>query len=585
MKTDELNHYIKHYIEKDKTKSAIMLTANWGTGKSHYINNKLIPFLLKEENGGHECIVISLYGIRDIDSISKTIYLESRAKFLKSKSELATTGKLLATTVAKNITGILGINLDFTEEQLNKLYQSIDLTKKLLIFEDIERTEIDIIKFLGYINNLVELDNVKVLLVANEKEILRKHNVQKNDIKEERNYLEIKEKSISDTLLFEGDHTSAISQIIQSFDSTLLQKFNDTNSINDILELMNSCGNYNLRSFIYACQKTNDIFEKLQDEDDLEFIRCIFYGIIIFSLNFKAGNNLIWKGENDFSVDLGNEKYPLFRFCFDYITIQCFDHEEVSNAKSAFSNLRLYDQHKSIHDPDLDTLYYFDLHYESEVVAAVNSITNRLKNPADISFYEYGTIAAKLILVKHLIGCDISEAKKYLITNLENIKENLGREMIFRISFQNYTHQIQDEYNQLKHDMIIALETDKTVIKDFNYLPQQASIFYDNVCKNIAVFHSNRSFAKSLDQNRLIEMFFQSNPEQMYDIRGAFLAVYRSNSVYSFMEEDIPFINLILQLLKSKLTVYKLDKVQMLQYNYFIENLEEIINRFNSSHL
>lgn len=192
MKTDELNQYIKHYIEKDQTKSAIMLTADWGTGKSYYINNKLIPFLSDERNGEHECIVISLYGIRNIDSISKSIYFESRAKFLKSKTELATTGKLFATTIAKNITGIFGISLDFTETQLNELYQSIDLTKKLLIFEDIERTEINIIELLGYINNLVEIDNVKVLLVANEKEILKKYIAESNDLKSKLSYLERK---------------------------------------------------------------------------------------------------------------------------------------------------------------------------------------------------------------------------------------------------------------------------------------------------------------------------------------------------------------------------------------------------------
>ncbi len=39
MKTEELNDFIKHYIEMDKTQSALMLTAPWGTGKSYYINN------------------------------------------------------------------------------------------------------------------------------------------------------------------------------------------------------------------------------------------------------------------------------------------------------------------------------------------------------------------------------------------------------------------------------------------------------------------------------------------------------------------------------------------------------------------
>jgi hypothetical protein len=35
MTNDELNLYIKHYIEKDKTGRAIMLTGSWGIGKAY----------------------------------------------------------------------------------------------------------------------------------------------------------------------------------------------------------------------------------------------------------------------------------------------------------------------------------------------------------------------------------------------------------------------------------------------------------------------------------------------------------------------------------------------------------------------
>ena len=80
MKQRELNEYIKHYLEQDKTHSAIMLTAPWGTGKSYYIQNSLIPFIDTEEE--RKCIVVSLYGIKEVQEISKAIYLEVRAKSL-----------------------------------------------------------------------------------------------------------------------------------------------------------------------------------------------------------------------------------------------------------------------------------------------------------------------------------------------------------------------------------------------------------------------------------------------------------------------------------------------------------------------
>ena len=132
MTNAELNLYIKHYIEKDKTGRAIMLSGAWGTGKTYYIKNDLIPFLLKPENGGHACIVVSLYGLSNIHEISKAIYLETRLKYLKKKTE-SEAGKatiLVARTLLKGVTSFLGFDLNADESSLEGLYQSIELKRK-----------------------------------------------------------------------------------------------------------------------------------------------------------------------------------------------------------------------------------------------------------------------------------------------------------------------------------------------------------------------------------------------------------------------------------------------------------------------
>ena len=105
MTTNELNEYIKHYLEKDKTHSAIMLTAPWGTGKSYYIQNKLIPFIDSDDE--KRCIVVSLYGLKDLHEISKSIYMEMRAKAFTKKSENLSTCKLIGKTIIKGIASFL----------------------------------------------------------------------------------------------------------------------------------------------------------------------------------------------------------------------------------------------------------------------------------------------------------------------------------------------------------------------------------------------------------------------------------------------------------------------------------------------
>ena len=66
------NNFIKNYLENNKTNSAIMLTGEWGSGKSHYIKNELVPYI--ENSDDKKCIIVSLYGINQVDDINKSIY-------------------------------------------------------------------------------------------------------------------------------------------------------------------------------------------------------------------------------------------------------------------------------------------------------------------------------------------------------------------------------------------------------------------------------------------------------------------------------------------------------------------------------
>lgn len=189
MMTTELNKYIKHYLEKDKTHTAIMLTGEWGSGKTYYVENVLAPFL--QEDGKNRCVVISLYGLETIADISKSIYMELRMKALEKESEVWSAGKLIAKTVVKGAAGIFGIDVSMSEDDLQKLYSSVDLSGKLLVFEDLERSGIELVKLLGYVNNLVERDGIKVLLVANENEILNKDKEEKTKIVFQKRYRNI----------------------------------------------------------------------------------------------------------------------------------------------------------------------------------------------------------------------------------------------------------------------------------------------------------------------------------------------------------------------------------------------------------
>lgn len=600
MTYQELNQYILHYLTEDKTKSAIMLTGPWGTGKSYYIQNELKPFLEKKENGGHSCVIVSLYGLKDTAEISKSIYLGTRMKFLTAASEKSTTVTFAGETIIKGIAGAFGVDLSVSERSLKRLYASVNLTGKLVVLEDLERSGIDILEVLGYVNNLVEQDGVKVLLVANEEELIQytllkastKADLERTEMLDRITghrdrlftdstiaYLKVKEKTISDTIEFEEDYQTAIREIVQMFDNETLNKFSTIESIKDILDIMLHCQSYNLRSFIFACQKTSDIFSSLDEKylSDENFIQAVFIGILSFVLKQKNGNSHTWGNEKYFSAVLGYEKAPLFKFCYDYIMRQITEFEDIEGAYQAYSELVLYDKNRSNNDNDIITLQTYYVRTDSDVLDAISNIERRLEVPEDISFYQYGTIAVYAIIIKGILGCDIDTIKRRLVANLEGQGNKLELEQIFRtIIGTDCTTKQKEEYDSLRKEMARSLKKGDKIIPNFDYQPEQSKDFYDYAITNEGKFHTQESFAAQFDMKRLSEMFRNSTAEQKQQIRGVFVEMYRIGNIKSFLANDRESIVQLLEFIKADRSGDVGDRIQQLQYDWFIKNLEEI---------
>ena len=599
MTNDELNQYILHYLKADLTHRAIMLTGAWGIGKSYYIQNALIPFL-KKSKCEYDCIAVSLYGLKSTAEISRSLYWGIRAKRFLPNNEAMAAGKLIAKNLIGSLLNHCEISLCTTNYDLQTLYESINLAKKLIIFEDIERSRIDILDFLGYVNSLVDQDQVKVLLVANESEILKYDETEDPDIQDSVDgllqgaetytvknptrhtlkYLATKEKVVSDTIPFAGNCTSAISEILQSFGAPL-KKFVNDSSIRVIYDIMSRCDCSNLRSFIFACQKYTDILELANDPigkmDETTrdcFIPCIFYGILNFVFRFKAGKTALWDGGEHYSIKLGSEDFPLFKFCYEYITKQKFEVKQVPDAAEALSKKR---QYSTTADPDLRILYSYSTHYEQEVRQAIQSVSQKLKSQNEIGFYEYGSIAAYSIIVKHLLGVDIEDIKTQLVANLHGQGNEVEFEELFQTVIEVDDASVTQEYNDLCFEMSASLKADPKFFAEFTYSPERAYDFCKYAQENSGKFLSQGYFAAKLDLKRLSQMFFECSPEQKHFIRAAFSSVYHAECIKPFLAEDAASIAKLHDLLVKDMEKETGDKIQSLQYRWFTKYLNDIL--------
>jgi hypothetical protein len=87
---------------------------------------------------------------------------------------------------------------------------------RVLIFDDVERTEMPLKKLLGYINTFVEQDDTRVILIANESEI---------DIHQQEIYRRTKEKLIGKTFEVEPDFPAAVDEFIDAISDADVKKF------------------------------------------------------------------------------------------------------------------------------------------------------------------------------------------------------------------------------------------------------------------------------------------------------------------------------------------------------------------------
>lgn len=587
MTTNQLNKYIERYLEEDKTKSAIMLTGDWGSGKSYYIKHELLPYLKKEDK--NRCVIVSLYGLKDISEISKSIYLEVRVKAIQCKSEAGTTGKMLAKTVAKGVTSFFGIDLSASEEDMQKLYESVDLSEKLIIFEDLERSQINILDLLGYVNNLVEQDGIKVLLVANENEILEyeeKQNeanqtVQKVLTKKSQLYLKTKEKTVSDTISFDGNYLVAIKNIVEDFKNDGLECFLDDQYIEEIYELLVLSKNGNLRTFIFACQKTSDIFKIIEDLQDFEIKKNIFYSIILFAKHIKAGAFPKWDGTNYLSTDLGNANFPLYHFCYDYIRWQEFDINNVAKTFQEHKRMKLYQHHSN--DPDAVILYNYYLYTEDEVLHAIKSIEEKLVNPESISFYDYSKLAYYLVACHMLLGVDYSVCKTRMINNIKEKGDELEGDLLFLSIGELESDKATALFDEFKEEILNAIDASKNVEQSIIYEPDNIAKYYKHVAQNRFEIRSNHKFISKFDIDKLLTLIFDCTAEQIHDLRGILFAVYRDSHKGNFIEEDVDYMLVLKEKIESKLedgTLIK-DRILRLQMKWLCENLQKFANQLS----
>ncbi|GEM_PF-2528680 len=260
----DITKNIEQYLVSD-TNYAIIINGDYGIGKTFYVKNELFPIVSGTEIPNNEDIefykpvLISLFGIKSIEELQSQILAELYP-FLKSKGMKIASGFL--TSALKAWAGT-----DFT----NMLSDSDVISKNVLSFkkificiDDIDRKSetLQLKEIFGFINNLVENSNAKVMLIANEDELRKEANIENTD-----SYSILREKVIGITFNFKTNVSLVYDNVIEA-------KYNNSAYIDYCHFLKNKKENIikviglnkdNLRNLVFFFEHFKIIFFKLKD--------------------------------------------------------------------------------------------------------------------------------------------------------------------------------------------------------------------------------------------------------------------------------------------------------------------------------
>ena len=163
-----VEHVLKDFITNNEHNDLIVLSGDWGVGKTYFWNNIITSHIEKDKLVKYS--YVSLFGINSIERLKNAIIANQVLlkdnignKIKKAFTFIRTNA--LKSPVIRNYTGNLIDEIIFSS--LNKI---------IICFDDIERIgkELSIKDFIGIVTQLKETKNCKIIIILNEKSMEEK---------------------------------------------------------------------------------------------------------------------------------------------------------------------------------------------------------------------------------------------------------------------------------------------------------------------------------------------------------------------------------------------------------------------------
>lgn len=262
---EHVREYLDYYIKfKHAPHYAVLLKGVWGIGKTFLVRQILDAYYANKES---KYIYLSLYGLSSYEDLDRAL---RNAIFPILDSKAAVVG----TKVAKAALGFFKVNSDLNLGDFTSKFKDA-----LYVFDDLERCALPMQKVMGYINEFVEHDLCKVVIIANEEAI-----------KEKREYLERREKTVGKVLEVQSSVDEALAFFLSEIEDSDARGFLQART-GQIVHLFGQSGLHNLRVLQQALWDFERLYKLVEQKHRQHNagMRILFNLLLAFSFDVKSG--------------------------------------------------------------------------------------------------------------------------------------------------------------------------------------------------------------------------------------------------------------------------------------------------------
>lgn len=600
---------------------AILINGDWGSGKTYFIKEKLIPTLKENINNKKnenvqiqpQVIYLSLYGISSLDDIKNDIYISFLENLcdkwiLKNKGSKIIKGSKL---ISKVILPHLDINKEIFDSIEVVLKEYSDNSSYIIIFDDIERCDIEVNQLLGYINGLVEHSSIKAILVGNEKEFLT-HRVQhdlsqkfsvvlneridwqnkipsketagkkslltKDEIVEyteqlfssDAVYQKIKEKLIGLTVKYTPNFDNAYSYICDKYiKDELVKEFLIDNKY-PVINTFNERNHLNLRTLIFALISFEKIYlvkiinKNEYDSESIDEIRKkILLYIVELSIKIKTGQNLaVWESSTELSKFIYLKNNDIFgKGITGYQFVDIYLCNGYLNTKMCQETITTYlDEEKKrrcdkarndeISELSYNRIYQWWKLEDNEIHELLESMSSELAAMKYPPNYFRDIILLLLNLKKEKFKIDdiLNTIKTSIETYIEENK--IDKLEYFAIDIRD--DEFRKSYDDIVNPILQEIKKNVPITDEYSAKNWFEKSFLAWCIEEHNNFLNMKKFISLVDYTEIISEIKKNNTLPIYNFLDGVDSVYDFSNLYDYFKSDLESISQILSCLEKE---------------------------------